>query len=80
MDINEAKAKSAALRKQLPQWDSDAEWAYNVSKVFAGPGSFGYGSKKKGNYEAMQHQLNMKEQEAEAYDDEVRRQGGRPNY
>jgi hypothetical protein len=82
MDMKEAALRAAALRQQLPQWNPEVDWAYGTSKIFGGPGSVNDRGGGKGSvgWEAMQHQLNMKEQEAEAYDEMIRQQGGRPQY
>jgi hypothetical protein len=72
MNERELAAQIAALRGQLPQWQSDGGYGYNVSKVFAGPNSWGE-SGNPGQWEAFQHGLNMKEQEAERLE-EIRRQ------
>jgi|WetSurSiteA1Bulk_404760.scaffolds.fasta_scaffold303851_1 hypothetical protein len=79
MDEQELFAQIAALRGQLPQWQDDGGYGYNVSKVFAGPKSLGEMGNP-GQWEAFQHKLNLKEQEAERLEEIRRRilqQGGR---
>jgi hypothetical protein len=79
MTEQELAIQIAALRGELPQWQDDGGYGYNVSKVFAGPKSWGERGNP-GQWEAFQHKLNLREQEAERLE-EMRRQmiqqGGR---
>jgi hypothetical protein len=52
--------QASQIKRQLPQYNPDAQWAYDTSRVFGG-----YGDQKKANMQALEHGLNLKEQDLE---------------